>query len=76
MYGVPRHISCWWPNKYTNDAIGSINQVGDIILRHVHRFMDAYLKYGPYVVLAEFEAKREAEKNILFQTFVREKEKR
>ncbi|KAG1380030.1 hypothetical protein G6F61_004423 [Rhizopus arrhizus] len=57
-------------------AIGSINQVGDIILRHVHRFMDAYLKYGPYVVLAEFEAKREAETNILFQTFVREKEKR
>ncbi|EIE89601.1 hypothetical protein RO3G_14312 [Rhizopus delemar RA 99-880] len=60
----------------STNAIGSINQVGDIFLRHVDRFMDVYLKYGPHVVLAEYEAKQEAETNILFQTFIREKEKR
>ncbi|CAO3688875.1 unnamed protein product [Rhizopus microsporus] len=57
-------------------AIGSVNQVGDIFLRHVNRFQDAYLRYGPQVVLAEYEAKREAETNMLFQNFIREKEKR
>lgn len=57
-------------------AIGSVNQVGDIFLRHVNRFKDVYLRYGPQVVLAEYEAKREAETNMLFQNFIREKEKR
>ncbi|KAI9270866.1 CNH domain-containing protein [Sporodiniella umbellata] len=57
-------------------AIGSIDQIGDIFLRHTDNFLATYLQYGPHVVLAEYEAKREAESNIMFQTFIGDKEKR
>ncbi|KAI9281061.1 CNH domain-containing protein [Sporodiniella umbellata] len=57
-------------------AIGSINQIGDIFIRHTHHFQEVYLNYGPKVVLAEFEAKRESEKNNKLQTFISEKEKK
>ncbi|RCI06133.1 hypothetical protein CU098_012465 [Rhizopus stolonifer] len=60
----------------STSAIGSVNHIGDIFISHTHRFLDVYLQYGPKVVLAEFEAKREMENNPLFQEFIREKEKR
>lgn len=53
-----------------------VDQIGEIFLRHTEHFLKTYLKYGPHVVLSEYEAKREAETNILFQTFIREKERR
>ncbi|KAF7721428.1 RHO1 GDP-GTP exchange protein 2 [Apophysomyces ossiformis] len=54
---------------------GFVDRVGDIFLRFIHRFMAAYSKYGPHVVLAEYAVKKETTDNILFQNFVREKEK-
>ncbi|KAI7848668.1 CNH domain-containing protein [Circinella umbellata] len=56
-------------------AGGFVDQVGDIFLRHLHRFSDAYSEYGPHVALAEYLYKQEASNNILFQNFLREKEK-
>lgn len=56
-------------------AGGFVDQVGDIFLRHLPRFMAAYTQYGPHVVLAEYAVKREAGSNILFQNFIREKER-
>lgn len=56
-------------------AGGFVDQVGDIFLRHLPRFMAAYTQYGPHVVLAEYAVKREASSNILFQNFIREKER-
>ncbi|KAI8985074.1 CNH domain-containing protein [Pilobolus umbonatus] len=53
---------------------GMIDQMGHIFLRYVTRFMEPYLKYGPHVVLAEYEAKLEAERNILFQNFIKSQE--
>ncbi|SAM07200.1 hypothetical protein [Absidia glauca] len=54
---------------------GFVGRVGDIFLRHVSGFEAAYLKYGPNVVLADYKVKMETSSNILFQNFVREKEK-
>ncbi|KAG0169322.1 RHO1 GDP-GTP exchange protein 2, partial [Apophysomyces sp. BC1021] len=56
-------------------AGGFVDKVGDIFLRHVHKFITAYLEYGPHVVLAEYAVKKEMAGNILFQNFIREKEK-
>jgi hypothetical protein len=36
--------------------------------------MDAYLKYGPHVVLAEYAAKIEVETNMVFKQFIKTKE--
>jgi hypothetical protein len=54
---------------------GFVGRVGDIFLRHVSGFEAAYLKYGPNVVLADYKVKMETSSNILFQNFIREKEK-
>lgn len=55
-------------------GIGLVDQIGDIFLRHVPKFLDAYLRYGPHVVLAEYEAKKEAERNMLFKHFIKARE--
>ncbi|CEP17756.1 hypothetical protein [Parasitella parasitica] len=55
-------------------GIGIIDKIGDIFLRHVHRFMDAYLRYGPHVVLAEYFAKMESESNMVFKHFIKARE--
>lgn len=56
-------------------GIGFVDEIGSIVLRYVDQFMNAYTKYGPHFILAEYAAKREAANNILFQNFIREKEK-
>lgn len=56
-------------------AGGFVDQIGNIFLRHLHRFMSAYTTYGPHVVLAEYAVKQESNNNILFQNFIREKER-
>ncbi|KAL7324779.1 Rho guanine nucleotide exchange factor, variant 2 [Mucor circinelloides] len=55
--------------------IGFVDEIGSIVLRHVDLFMHAYTQYGPHFIMAEYTAKREAATNILFQNFIREKEK-
>lgn len=55
--------------------IGFVDEIGSIVLRHVDQFMHAYTQYGPHFIMAEYTAKREAAANILFQNFIREKEK-
>ncbi|KAL9553295.1 hypothetical protein MBANPS3_003354 [Mucor bainieri] len=55
--------------------IGFVDEIGSIVLRHVDHFMHAYTQYGPHFIMAEYAAKREAANNILFQNFIREKEK-
>ncbi|KAG1122601.1 hypothetical protein G6F42_011330 [Rhizopus arrhizus] len=55
--------------------IGFVDEIGSIVLRHVDQFMHAYTQYGPHFIMAEYTAKREAATNILFQNFIREKEK-
>ncbi|KAI9248316.1 CNH domain-containing protein [Phascolomyces articulosus] len=54
---------------------GFVDQVGNIFLRHIHRFMKAYTEYGPHVALAEYIYKKEAANNMLFSNFLKEKEK-
>lgn len=61
-------------NCQSNSRIGLVDKIGDIFLRHIHLFMDAYLKYGPHVVLAEYAAKLEAENNMVFKHFIKTKE--
>lgn len=56
-------------------SAGFIDQVGSILLNYVDEFMDAYTTYGPHFILAEYAAKKEMSTNILFQNFIREKEK-
>ncbi|RCH97324.1 hypothetical protein CU098_001366, partial [Rhizopus stolonifer] len=56
------------------NGIGLVDKVGDIFLRHVPRFIDAYMRYGPHVVLAEYEAKLEAENNMVFKHFIKARE--
>lgn len=58
----------------TASGIGLVDKIGDIFLRHVYRFADAYLKYGPHVVLAEYFAKMESETNMVFRHFIRARE--
>ncbi|GAA5808893.1 hypothetical protein MFLAVUS_002292 [Mucor flavus] len=57
-----------------NSRIGLVDKIGDIFLRHIHAFMDVYLKYGPHVVLAEYAAKIESETNMVFKHFIKTKE--
>ncbi|CAO3590148.1 unnamed protein product [Absidia cylindrospora] len=54
---------------------GFVDHVANILLNHIPLFESAYLQYGPNVVLADYMVKQEASKNILFQNFIREKEK-
>lgn len=61
-------------NCQSTSRIGLVDKIGDIFLRHIHRFMDAYLKYGPHVVLAEYTAKIESENNMVFKHFIKTKE--
>lgn len=56
-------------------AGGFVDQIGDIFLKHLPRFKAAYTQYGPHVVLAEYAVKSEYATNMLFQNFIREKEK-
>lgn len=56
------------------NAIGAVDRIGHLFLRHVSRFESIYLRYGPHVVLAEYEAKRESERNLLFQQFIKARE--
>lgn len=61
--------------QLTSQETGFIDEIGSIVLRHVDHFMHAYTQYGPHFIMAEYTAKREAANNILFQNFIREKEK-
>lgn len=56
------------------NSIGAVDRIGDIFHKHVARFEAAYLRYGPHVVIAEYEAKSESERNILFQQFIKARE--
>lgn len=49
--------------------------MANIFLQYVSGFETIYLRYGPNVVLADYNVKKEIGKNILFQNFIREKEK-
>ncbi|OBZ90228.1 Rho1 guanine nucleotide exchange factor 1 [Choanephora cucurbitarum] len=57
-----------------NDEAGIVDKIGNIFLRHIPFFMDAYMRYGPHVVLAEYEAKLEAERNMVFKHFIKARE--
>ncbi|KAI9317115.1 hypothetical protein BX666DRAFT_1857732 [Dichotomocladium elegans] len=57
------------------NRVGFVDGVGDIFQHHLPRFMAAYDRYGPRVILAEHSAKQEARKNVLFQNFIRDTEK-
>jgi hypothetical protein len=61
-------------NCQATSGIGIVDQIGDIFLRHMHRWMDVYLKYGPHVVLAEYYAKIESESNMVFKHFIKARE--
>lgn len=61
-------------NCQSLSRIGLVDKIGDIFLRHVRFFKDAYLRYGPDVVLAEYAAKIEAETNMVFKHFIKTKE--
>jgi hypothetical protein len=58
-----------------NNASGFVDQIGDIFLHHIPRFIQAYQTYGPHVILSEYAIKKEMANNILFQNFVHEREK-
>ncbi|CAO3594948.1 unnamed protein product [Absidia cylindrospora] len=58
-----------------NNVSGFVDQIGNIFLYHLARFSQAYQRYGPHVVLAEYAIKKEMANNILFQNFVHEREK-
>ncbi|CAO3640498.1 unnamed protein product [Mucor fragilis] len=62
-------------SQETGGNMGFVDEIGSIVLRHVDHFMHAYTQYGPHFIMAEYAAKREAANNILFQNFIREKEK-
>ncbi|KAI9270472.1 CNH domain-containing protein [Phascolomyces articulosus] len=55
---------------------GFVNHVGDIFLKHLPGFMDAYSQYGPHVILAEYAVKKESANNMLFHNFIRDTEKK
>ncbi|KAI7848144.1 CNH domain-containing protein [Circinella umbellata] len=55
---------------------GFVNHIGDIFLKHLPGFMDAYSQYGPHVILAEYAVKRESASNMLFHNFIRDTEKK
>jgi hypothetical protein len=55
--------------------IGFVDEIGMIVLKYVDQFMQAYTDYGSQFVLAEHATKQEMARNILFQNFIREKEK-
>ncbi|KAI7903065.1 CNH domain-containing protein [Cokeromyces recurvatus] len=57
-----------------NNPNGIVDKIGDIFLRHVSRFKNAYLRYGPHVVLAEYYAKLEADTNMVFRHFIKARE--
>lgn len=54
---------------------GFVQDIGSIMLRYVNQFMVLYTEYGPRFVFAEYEANQEMARNILFQNFIKEKEK-
>ncbi|KAI8332877.1 hypothetical protein BC941DRAFT_462781 [Chlamydoabsidia padenii] len=54
---------------------GFVDRMANIFLQYVTGFEAIYLPYGPNVVLADYNIKKEISKNILFQNFIREKEK-
>ncbi|CAO3623280.1 unnamed protein product [Cunninghamella blakesleeana] len=58
-----------------SNTSGFVDTVGGIFLHHLSRFRNAYVRYGPHVVLAEYAIKKEMVNNILFQNFVHEREK-
>ncbi|KAI8973328.1 CNH domain-containing protein [Mycotypha africana] len=57
-----------------SSSIGLVDSIGGIFSRHVPRFMKAYMRYGPHVVLAEYYAKVEAETNMVFRHFIKARE--
>ncbi|KAI7903164.1 CNH domain-containing protein [Cokeromyces recurvatus] len=59
----------------TGNGVGFIDEIGMIVVKYVNRFMDAYIEYGPHFITAEYIAKKEMASNILFQNFIKEKEK-
>ncbi|KAI8336829.1 hypothetical protein BC941DRAFT_353736 [Chlamydoabsidia padenii] len=64
-----------YQNTCQAEGDGFVDRIGDILLRHVSKFEAIYLQYGPNVVLADYKVKMEVSSNILFQNFIREKEK-
>jgi hypothetical protein len=58
-----------------DNGAGFIDKIGSILLNYIDAFMDIYTTYGPHFILAEYAAKKEMKTNILFQNFIREKEK-
>ncbi|KAI9300993.1 CNH domain-containing protein [Cunninghamella echinulata] len=58
-----------------SNTSGFVDKIGHIFLHHLPRFRNAYQRYGPHVVLAEYAIKKEMANNILFQNFVHEREK-
>ncbi|KAI8377728.1 CNH domain-containing protein [Radiomyces spectabilis] len=59
----------------SQNSAGFVDKIGDIFLRHLPKFKDAYTRYGPHVVLAEYAVKKEMGRNILFQNFIHEKQR-
>ncbi|KAG2229932.1 CNH domain-containing protein [Thamnidium elegans] len=62
-------------NSIEDGNSGFVDDIGSIMLKYVNQFMDMYTEYGPHFVFAEYEAKQEMARNILFHNFIREKEK-
>ncbi|CAO3657221.1 unnamed protein product [Mucor hiemalis] len=53
---------------------GFVDALGNILLKYVDQFMEAYTTYAKNFIFAEYFSKREMAHNILFQNFIREKE--
>lgn len=54
---------------------GFVDSLGHIVLKYIDKFMQAYTQYAQNFLHAEYTAKQEMAHNILFQNFIREKEK-
>lgn len=54
---------------------GFVDALGNILLKYVDQFMQAYTDYAQHFIFAEYTAKQEMAHNMLFQNFIREKEK-
>ncbi|KAI8150181.1 hypothetical protein BJV82DRAFT_707923 [Fennellomyces sp. T-0311] len=63
-------------DRQSESTGGFVDHVGDVFLKHLPGFMDAYSQYGPHVILAEYAVKKESSDNILFHNFIRDTEKK
>ncbi|KAI9023020.1 CNH domain-containing protein [Phycomyces nitens] len=60
----------------SNEKPGFVDGIGPILLKHVYKFLEPYVKYGPQIVLSGELVDTEIRTNILFKNFINGREKR